>query len=49
MFGILVGFLFVTKRTSDLGDVRRDTSGRRHSSLGVFETSYDGETPDSYF
>ena len=48
-YGTLVVFSFGTKRTPDHNDVRRDISGRRHSSLGVFETSYAGETPDRYF
>ena len=48
-WGTLVGFSFVTKRTPDHGDVQRDTSGRRRSSLGVFETSYDGERADRFF
>ena len=44
-----MGFSFGTRRTPDHDDVRRDTSGRRHSNLGVFETSYDAETPDVFF
>jgi len=43
--------VFIRHETSDDDgdDVRRDTSGRRHSNLGVFETSYDAETPDVFF
>ena len=47
--GTLVCFSFGTRRTPYHYDVRRDTSGRRHSNLGVFETSYDAETPDRFF
>ena len=35
-----MGFSFGTRRTPDRDDFRHDTSGRRHSNLGVFETSY---------
>ena len=44
-----MGFSFGPERTPNHGDVRCDMSGRRHGSLGVFETSYDAETTDRFF